>query len=677
MKSSFADILEHGKATGGGGGSRLARLHLVLAEQAGSFLAVCLAWALLAQYLLDRRRAPGVSGALFVGAVALFVWLFGRQALEDAETGPARPGERVRWAWVGLAVPLGVLAFPRFANNHFSLDGTLLWLVGLALLGLAARPLAGRSLDTLFSRWPGVRGLWLGWHHLALLGIMALGAFYRLYRIGLIPSEMGCDLPHIYNNIGLLLQGQRPIFFPSYPGREGLFFYLAAPLAWVLGLSHTTIKVASALVGVLTLPAVYLLGQELYNREVGLYAAFFMSVSHWHIILTRVGFRLSTMPLMLALMLFFFVRAHKTGRRWFYALSGLFLGLGLYTYNAFMIVPLIVIGALVVLVLASRGRTVWRDWDGILLLVIMAVFVFIPLGRYAYEQPVQYFYRAATRVTGMEAPLPGDLLLTFLDNNRRALGMFNIEGDGIFVSNIPFMRHLGFFPAALFILGASYVLWRWHRGYNGVLLATLPILLLPTTLSLAFPQEVPNGGRAVGAIVPALLLAAVALSLVRRYTATMLSMAPQPWGRMARVFAGGVLATLLAFEAWTLYPLYFDVYVNHLPDRNFSISLAMAQAIDHFGDNGEAYILAQPHWHDGNAVRAQLRRVDPSWDNEIWDLEPNGPPLSGPPGRFMVIVHPQDTATLDTLHQAFPRGIDLHQRKPDGTPAFYLFYGER
>ena len=674
MKSSSADIREHSNVTSDGGGSRWTPLHLALS---GAYLVLCMAWALLSQYLLDRRRLPGVSGALFVGAVVLFVWLVRWQDLEGAEVVPATLHGRVRWVWVALAVPLGALAFPRFANNRFSFDGTLLWLFGLVLLGLAARPLAGRSLDDLLSRWTNARGLWLGWHHLALAGIMALGAFYRLYRITLIPSEMGCDLPHIYNNIHMVLQRQFPIFFPSHPGREGLFFYLAAPLAWVFGLSHATIKVASALVGVLTLPAIYLLGREIYNREVGLYAAFFLSVSHWHVILTRVGFRLSTMPLVLALMLLFFVRAHRTGRRGFYALAGLFLGLGLYTYNAFMIVPLIVVGALVVLALAGRGRTVWRDWDGILLLVIVAMFVFIPLGRYAYEQPEQYIYRAATRVTDIEAPLPGNLLLTFLDNNRRALGMFNIEGDALFVSNVPFMRHLGFFPAALFVLGAGYALWRWRRGYNGVVLMTLPILLLPTTLSLAFPQEVPNGGRAVGAIVPALLLAAVALSLVRRHTADMLSRVPQPWGRLAGSFAVGLLAAVLASEAFTLYPLYFDEYVNYLPDHNFSISLAMAQAIDHFGDNGDAYILTRAHWHDGNAVRAQLRRVDQTWDHEIWGLEPDQPPLSGPPGRFMIIVHPQDDAALHVLQEAFPRGIALHQRQPDGTPAFYLFYGER
>ncbi|MBC7234725.1 MAG: glycosyltransferase family 39 protein [Chloroflexi bacterium] len=672
--------------------------------QSGALLSACLGLALVAQYLLDGRRSMALAGGLYAAAALLFILLFHHEPLEAEETSVGRGGKypaskgahRIRWLFVALSVPLGALAFPRFQGNLFRREGTLLWLAGLALLALASRPLAGH--DRRRDDAPRItrEGLLLERRHLALLGIMAIGAFYRLHKIGTIPQEMGCDLPHIYNNIRLLLRSEFLIFFPSHPGREGLFFYLATPLAKTFGLSHTTIKVASALVGVLTLPTIYLLGKELYNHEVGLYAALFLSVSHWHVILTRIGFRLSTMPPVLALMVYFIVRGLKTGRRWFYALAGLFLGLGLYTYNAFMIVPLSLLCALVALVLAGHGRRLWRDWDGLLLLMLVAAFVFIPLGRYAYEEPEQYFYRAATRITSLEQSLPSNLLATFLANNRRALLMFNVQGDGVFVANVPYLRQLGFFSATLFALGAAYVLWRWRQGLNGLVLVLLFTMLLPTTLSLAFPHEVPNGGRAVGAIVPAMLLAGVALSLVRRHTTALLAQgegrtwrlawrlddAPErewhlPWAKGLRFFATGVLIAALAFEVVSLYPLYFREYVAALPDHNFSISLALAEAIDDFADDGEAYIKTVPYWYDGNAVRAQLRRADQSWHNEIEVLAPGVPPLSGAPGKFMIILHPDDVVARQTLQQAFPKGIELRRLKPDGTPAFYLFYGER
>jgi len=60
-----------------------------------------------------------------------------------------------------------------------------------------------------------------------------------------------------------------------------------------------------------------------------------------------------------------------------------------------------------------------------------------------------------------------------------------------------------------------------------------------------------------------------------------------------------------------------------------------------------------PYWYDGNAVRAQLRRTDPNWNNELDTLDPDKPPLAGPAGRYMVIVHPDDQASLQALRQAF------------------------
>ena len=266
----------------------------------------CVMMAALGQYLLDHRVLEQAAAVFYWLAALLFVGLYGAESLAAlSDTLPATK-QRLSWFPVLGAMALGVLAFPRFSGNHFIPDGTLVWALGLVLLGIAAwSPRAGATEGG------GVReeeaslngrGVLFRWTHVALLGVMVLGAFFRLHKIDQIPLEMGCDLPHIYNNIRLILRGEFLIFFPSFPGREGLFFYLAAPIARAFGLSHTTIKISAALVGVFTLPVVYLLGKELYSRWVGLVAAFLLSISHWHIILTRVGYRACTLPLVLSLM---------------------------------------------------------------------------------------------------------------------------------------------------------------------------------------------------------------------------------------------------------------------------------------------------------------------------------------------------------------------------------------
>ena len=665
-------------------------------KREAALLGACLIAAIVAQYLLDKTESLALAGALYLGAAIAFVLLYHEQPMEASEMGPLAERTRVRWGWVVLAGLCSLLAFPRFKGNLYSGAGTLLWVAGLICLGIASwgsgsprrnveKPMQGRV---------PCRGLTVTWAQVVLLGIMLVGAFFRFYKIDTIPLEMGCDLPHIYNNIRLVLRKEFLVFFPSYPGREGLFFYLAAPFCRLFGLNHTTIKMSSALIGVSTIPVVYLLGKELYDRQVGLYAAFFMSVSHWHVILTRVGFRACTVPLMVSLVWYFVVRGLKTQRTWFFALSGFFLGAGLYSYNSFMIVPLMVVLILLTSFLVGRGRVLLKNWSNVLILVLVAVYVFIPLGRYAFEDPKTYFYRAATRITGLEVALPQDILMTLLTNVRKALLMFNYRGDSVFIANVPDLRELGFFSSALFVLGLAYVVWRWRRGHNASVIVSLLVMLLPTIFALAFPNEVPNAIRAIGALPAAVILPAVALGVAtRRFAALYPSDRTRQMGVLVtvdgaskwawhfvwpwRYLLGALLVVALAAEAWMLYPTYFDDYLEHLPNHNYSISLAMAQAIDDFADDGESYIKVMPYWYDGNAVRAQLQREDQSWHNELIALNADQPPLRGALGKFMVIMHPQDSEAQQLLQRAFPRGVALTHLDNDGHVAFITFYGER
>lgn len=629
----------------------------------------CPVLALAGQRALDHGLRGGVGAALLGAAVVAFLVACSRlQVGTCPEAAAVQPP--VPWLPVALAAALGALAFARLGQNTWSPDGTVLWLAGLLCLGVAAR---GAGATPVIRRmvWPR-EGVHLRWRHVALLGVVALGAFYRLFRIHLIPLEMGPDLPHNHFNIAAILRGEFPIFFPSYPGREGLFFYVAAIPSALFGLSHTSIKVAAALVGVATLPVMYLLGRELYDREVGLLAAFFMAVGHWHVIMTRIGYRNSMVPLMLALMWYFVTRGLRTGRRPYYALGGLCLGLGMYTYNAFMIVPLAAALLYAGEIAVGRGGRLRANAQNVALFAMMAVLVFIPLGRYAYDAPGSYGFRAATRITGAEVALPANLLAAFVGNVTRALLMFNVRGDSVFIANVPYMRQLGFVAAALFLPGVAWLIWRWRRGYNLQVLVMLGVMLLPTALSLAFPNEVPSAIRGVGALPAAVLISALALALLRRALVAGLA------GRRGGAAAVGVLlAAVLTYEAVATYPLYFRDYVAQLPDGNYSITLAMAKAINGFGNPDQAYIVVWPHWYDGNAVQAQMGRSRPDWQNDLYELRADAPPLQGPPGTFMVIVHPQDVAALSTLREAFPRGVALSQYKHDGSTAFITYYGER
>jgi len=663
-------------------------------------LVLSLVLALWAQWALDQRRYEPWSFVAYGLAALLFVWVFRAWSLERSK------GERPidiaplsrKWWLVGLAVILGGLSFQLFKGNRFTSGGVLLWVGGLVLLWWAMRD-RGPGGERLLARWRNrlsPEGFHVPWTALAVLGSMLVGAFYRFYRLEEIPREMGCDLPLIYQNVKLILEGEFLVFFPIHPGREGLFFYLAAPYARLFGLDHYGIKFASACIGVLTIPVLYLLTRELFGQEAGVYSAFFLSVARWHIILSRTGLRGILTPLFVVLVWYGLVRAMRTGRRSYFFWTGCALGLGLYTYNAFIIMPFAIVVCLGVYVVVDRGNFLRRHWKDTLLLFLVALSVFIPLGRYAWDEPKMYLYRVATRVTSMESQLPADILTVLLDNFRKAVLMFNYVGDSVFIANVPFERQLGFASGILFVLGLAYALAHWRREYNVLVLGFLFFTVMPTVLSIAFPHEVPNATRACGVLAPVYVLAGGALALLRRGFHDLLPEATQrrvvldfrvsntiDW-HVARKFkldarplAVVGLVVLLALEARSVYPTYFERYVDRLPARNYSISLEIARAIDDFADDGESYVVPWPYWYDGNALRARLCVEEQDWHNEFAELHPNDAPLSTLEGKAMFILHPDDSRSMEVLRVFFPRGVALQHSDYDGNTAFITFYGER
>src|SRR5690606_539513 len=208
---------------------------------------------------------------------------------------------------------------------------------------------------------------WRSWYidrraALALLAITGVALFFRAYRLDAIPIEMTSDHAEKLLDVNDVLLGRRPIFFGRNTGREFFQFYLTAALVWLTPLttSHLALKVGTVLVGLVTVPLTYLLARQEYGRLVGLLAAFFLAVSHWHVAITRVGLRFPFTAAFAVPALFFLLRAMRHNRRNDWLAAGLVLGLGLHTYTAIRIVPVL----FVALVGLKAALDVWAAWRG-------------------------------------------------------------------------------------------------------------------------------------------------------------------------------------------------------------------------------------------------------------------------------------------------------------------------
>jgi len=670
---------------------------------------LCLALASVAQRNLDRHQGTTSGLAVYIVAASFFAVAFREVTTErEPEAGNAARSVRPGWSVLALLLGLSLLGCLDLGGNRFRTLGLSLWLGGLLLTLLYLWLLAPATNGERRSPAPGGTlrspraGLRIPAHWLVLAAIVLLAAWFRLRLLRDIPADVGPDLIYNYYDTADVLQGKYPIFFPDSQGREGLFFYCAALCARVVGMEVFTVHVASAVLGTLTIIALYWLGSLAYGHEVGLLAALLLALNRWHILLSRSGYRAIAFPLLTVLVLATLVRALRN-RRWVdWACAGVPLGLVFYTYKSSPFVPVMVlVGA--VLYAAARRRSELRAWlPGIALMFLVALIVIAPEARYAAEYPQNFFMRERVQMRlqrEQKEPSPG-----LLPYYGRSLLQFTYQGEPISRLNVPLARHMGFVSAALLALGLGYALWRWRHGYNSLLLAAFFVLLLPTATSM-LPHDPPSSLRSSGLIGPVALLAALPLAallqIVRQSTPRVaLSSSRQSEGhsitlqvrsdrrqfawtwqsrplRLARWVLPLALGTLLLAEAREAYRFVFYDYPARAPDKaNYSISREVALEIEHYGDLGSTYVTAWPNWTDTGQIRANLR-ADRNWEPNVTGLAPDRPPLCTVQGTALFIVHPADQASQDALQAAFARWIAIPHKYPDGQICFWAYYVER
>ena len=540
-----------------------------------------------------------------------------------------------------LALLLSIGAFFTFAGNRFTLYNTLPWLLALFLFGWGFwRKGEQKEAHSFNLKWG-----------LSLLAVTAIILFFRLYQTSAVPAEPFSDHAEKILDVYDITQGETHIFFPRNTGREALQMYWTLLVAKIFGtgLSFISLKLGTALLGLLTLPYVYLLGKEVASKRVGLIALFLMGISYWHNVISRVGLRFPLYPLFVAPTLFYLLRGIRRQSRNDFILAGLFLGLGSHGYSPFRIMPFVVAVAVLLYLLHKQSR--WaRKQIGVYfaMLAFFSIIVFLPLGRYALENPIGFSARAFSRL----GYFSGESLKIFADNFWDGLKMLNYDNGGIWVHSVAGRPALGVVSGAFFLMGVFLLIWRYFRERDWrdlYLLAAIPLLQLPSTLSIAFPDENPALNRAGGAAVVVFLVAALA---VDGLIASLKSRAARGWQAIP---AWGLIALLAAFSLYQNYDLVFNQYAESFRLSSWNSS-EMGQVIKEFeeahGQTDTVWIVPYQNWVDTRlpGVWAGIpNRNFGIWTDDLHQtLEVEGPKL------FMYKVG--DEEALDELRSLYPNG---------------------
>lgn len=371
---------------------------------------------------------------------------------------------------------------------------------------------------------------------------MLLAIFFRFYDIQNYPPGLFPDEAANGEDVLLILSGDVRPFYPRGNGREGLFFMLQAVAVWLFGVGVWQLHIVAATVGVLTVLAMYFATRVWFGRLAGLMAALLLATNHWHVTLSRTGFRAIMIPLFVLLFTAWAgytiqsVKRQQHARSYWYAiLAGIAWGGGFYTYIAYRVMVGVVIGVAILLALAALhpkiGFPHWRRYGKQLAVgLVAAAAVLAPLGWYFVQQPEALVGRAG-QVSVFSENLQkefggGTLLGTLAYSTRQTLlAFFTGQGDLNWRHNVAGFPLLNQLTGLLFMLGVAWAIWGFlvvvrkiaqgTEVHLGMIYAYLLLLLAGMLAPVIMTAEgMPHGLRSIGLLPPIFILAGTAAAVM-------------------------------------------------------------------------------------------------------------------------------------------------------------------
>ncbi len=639
--------------------------------------------AFIAQGLLEPPKPSNEAAlALYVAAFGMLIWSILTKEWIIAEnldiSGEVWPNFKIRWKFLLTGTILAILAFIAFGGDVFGFVNLTLW--GASILYFLAGfldfgPIQSGIKQFFVSLRAGNWKINIGWGTILLFAVVILIIFFRTYQLNTVPPEMTSDHAEKLMDIQDVLDGQWSIYFQRNTGREAFQFYwtILVMKLFHTGISFMSLKIGMVAAGLLTLPYLYLLAKEFWNKRVAFLALIFAGVAFWPNVISRVGLRFALYPLFTAPALYYLLKGLKNGTRNDFIWSGIAIGIGLHGYSPYRAVPILLVFGVFLFILHKRNRPNWeKAIFGTIMMGVTSTIVAIPLIRYAIHHPDVFSYRLATRLGELERPFPGNPFVIFLDNVKNAMLMFGVNDGNTWLHSITYRPALDVITAALFYLGLVLLLVRYVQKRNWLdlfMVLSVPILMLPSILSIAFPEENPVLNRTAGAIIPVYLIIALCLDGLLTAIERMMQ------GRLGKVIAVLIMAVLIFGSARQNYHFLFDTYLKDYRESAGNTT-EMGHVIRSFADSvgtpDTAWVVGYPYWVDTRLV--SIEAGFPIKDYAIWPQ--NFEETKYLDGPKLFIFNPQDKEDLNTLLTMYPTAkVTTYTSKVPGRDFLIMLVG--
>jgi hypothetical protein len=623
----------------------------------------------------------------------------------------------MRAAYVLGATLLSVVCFTFVGGNQWTLVGVAAWIASVVLWIAAFAPASWGVRAAVGAlrqiQLPDRRTL------LALIVIMVVATFFRLYELGTVPSEMTSDHVEKILDAQRILNGQTQVFFPNNGGREPFHFYMMAAFSQLpgLGMNFFTLKLLTVLEGLISIPLLWWLGRALIGQDepqlgntVGLMMAALVATSYWHQILSRLGLRIMLTVIATSLVLIFLSRALRYNRRGDFIMTGFFLGIGIYMYQAVRMLPVVVICGVVIaglfaLFAHSRREKLIRYGLHLLILVMVSFAVFIPLFRFSLDSPEDFWRRTSGRLLGdviiettdsqgniiqREATIEERAeafqtnITTLVGNIRNALLTYNWKGDVAWVTAAPNEPTMDVWSGALLILGiGAWTVRMLQRrdSVNWLMPIAAFLLLLPSALSIAYPIENPSHTRMSGTLPIVYLWSALPLTLL------IVSLRRVLGARTGNILGVALAAAIIGLSFRANWMTYFvgtassqQSYAQAYNARSWGPYREAGDFLRGFAESngslGNAFMFGFVNWWDHRAVGIEAGVTD--WPNGVVNLDDLPRLLNNglvrmdqytldPEKPLLFFYSIEDVAAEERFLQWFPQGYSqvIRTAKPE------------
>ena len=348
-----------------------------------------------------------------------------------------------------------------------------------------------------------------------LIFILFFAVFFRLWKLNEIPPGLYPDVAINGNEVlETLKTGNFKLFYPENNGREGLMMWFIALSFSIFGVSIWSIKIVAAIIGILTVLGFYLLTKELFQTtnyklqttNLALLASFFLATSFWHTDFSRIGFRAILLPFVLVFSFYFLLKGFRQKRPLNIIISGIFFGLGFYTYISFRFAILMLPVVLIPYWLIYKRERLQKKFLLSTFYFLLSIFIVaLPIGIYFIQNPQDFVGRATPiSVFATENPIK-ELVKSLILH----LGMFNFYGDANWRHNFSGSPMLPWPLGILFLIGLILSFKEIfkksnYQNKNYQLLSTY-YFLLTTFFAMLLPgiltyEGIPHSLRVIGVI---------------------------------------------------------------------------------------------------------------------------------------------------------------------------------